>query len=451
MAENVRIVTEHFEHEDLHMLEGYRRLGGYEALKKVLSNWEPEAVIEEVKKANLRGRGGAGFSAGLKWSFVPKGLAKPKYLCVNADEGEPGTFKDKLLMERCPHRLMEGIVIASYAVGIKHAYIYIRGEFVTQAITVQKAVDEAYANNLLGENILGSKFSLEVTVHRGAGAYICGEETGLISSLEGCKGQPKLKPPFPAVEGAFGCPTVVNNVETLCFVPWIINRGADEFLKYGSEKNPGTRMFCISGHVNTPGVFELPMGTPVRELIYTYGGGIPGDKKLKAVIPGGASAPWLTPDQIDVGADFDQLRAAGSMGGSGGIIVMDETVCAVKAVTRITKFFAHESCGQCTPCREGTDWAYKIFYRILQGKGTEYDLKLLENVCNGMVGKTICVLADAAAGPILCVIKKFRSDFDRYLSAGFEPEKPSLVDLAQLSHGEGRQVTEPEPSHQQNA
>jgi NADH-quinone oxidoreductase subunit F len=279
-------------------------------------------------------------------------------------------------------------------------------------------VEEAYASGLLGEKILGKDFNLDITVHRGAGAYICGEETGLISSLEGYKGFPKLKPPFPAVEGAFGCPTVVNNVETLCFLPWIILEGNQSFLKYGSEKNPGTRMFCISGQVKKPGIYELPMGTTIKDLVFIHGGGLLDGRKLKAVIPGGASASWLTPDEIETKADFDSLRTVGSMAGSGGVIVMDDTVCAVKAITRIAKFFAHESCGQCTPCREGTDWSYKILKKILAGQATWKDVDLLVNVCTNMAGKTICVLSDAAADPIKCVVKKFRADFVPYIEGG---------------------------------
>jgi NADH-quinone oxidoreductase subunit F len=399
-------------------IETYIADGGYAGLRKVLTGgWTPEQVTEEVKKANVRGRGGAGFSAGVKWGFLPKDTkGKPVYLLCNADESEPGTFKDRLLMENDPHQLLEGMAIAAYAIRCRNAYIYIRGEFYDGARILNRAVEEAYEKGFLGENILGSGFSLDLTVHRGAGAYICGEETGLIESLEGKRGQPRIKPPFPAVSGAFACPTIVNNVETLCCVKHVIDRGADWFLKIGrNEKNAGPKLYCVSGHVNRPGVYEAAMGLPFKDFLYgeQYAQGIRGGKKLKAVIPGGASAAIMTPEEIeDCPLDFDGVAAKGSMLGSAAIIVMDEDTCIVSAIQNILKFFSHESCGQCTPCREGTTWLYRVLTRIENGEGRPEDIDLLDRVASQMNnGMTICVLADGAAAPTLSAIKKFRSEF----------------------------------------
>jgi NADH-quinone oxidoreductase subunit F len=403
---------------DSRSIDTYVADGGYASVQRVLGGaMTPEQVLEEVKKANVRGRGGAGFSAGVKWGFLPKDTkGKPVYLLCNADESEPGTFKDRLLMENDPHQLIEGMILASYAIKCRTAYIYIRGEFYDGARILVEAVAEAYAKGFLGENIQGSTFSLDVTVHRGAGAYICGEETGLIESLEGKRGQPRIKPPFPAVSGVFAAPTIVNNVETLCCVKHVIDRGADWFLKLGrNEKNTGPKLFCVSGHVKRPGVYEAAMGLPFKDLLYgeAFAQGIRGGRKLKAVIPGGASAPIMTPAEIeDCPLDFDGVAAKGSMLGSAAIIVMDEDTCIVAAIQNILKFFSHESCGQCTPCREGTTWAYKVLSRIENGEGRVEDVDLLSRMAGQMSnGMTICVLADGAAAPILSGVAKFRDEF----------------------------------------
>ncbi|HKD20324.1 MAG TPA: NADH-quinone oxidoreductase subunit NuoF [Thermoanaerobaculia bacterium] len=403
-------------------IDTYLADGGYASVNKVLAGaMTPEQVLEEVKKANVRGRGGAGFSAGVKWGFLPKDTkGKPVYLLCNADESEPGTFKDRLLMENDPHQLLEGMILASYAIRCRNAYIYIRGEFYDGARILNRAVEEAYAKGYLGEKILGTEFSLDITVHRGAGAYICGEETGLIESLEGKRGQPRIKPPFPAVSGVFAAPTIVNNVETLCCVKHVVDRGADWFLKIGrNEKNTGPKLYCVSGHVNRPGVYEAAMGLDFEEILYgqNYAQGIRGGKKLKAVIPGGASAAILKADEIKgVPLDFDGVAAKGSMLGSAAIIVMDEDTCIVSAVMNILKFFSHESCGQCTPCREGTTWLYKVLTRIENGQGRPEDIDLLSRVGGQMAnGMTICVLADGAAAPLLSGVAKFRDEFVQHV------------------------------------
>ena len=412
------VVTKDMERGGVPGLAAYRERGGYRQVEKALKTMQPAELMELVKKANVRGRGGAGFPAGVKWGFVPKESAKPKYLCVNADEGEPGTFKDREMMELTPHRLLEGMVLCCYAVGIHTAYIYIRGEFDKATARLQKAVDEAYAAGLLGSNILYSGFDLEVTVHRGAGAYICGEETGLIESLEGKPGQPRIKPPFPAVVGLFGGPTIVNNVETLTCLPAVLEKGAEWFVGLGSPKNAGTRLFGVSGHVVRPGLYELPMGSPLRNLIFEHCGGVPGGRKVKAVFPGGSSSPVLTEAELDVKMDFDSMAAAGTMAGSGGVIVIDESVCMVAVAARLAHFYGHESCGQCTPCREGTGWLAKILGRLERRQATRQDLDLVLGVCEQMVGRTICVLADAAAMPISSIVKKFRHEFEAHLEPG---------------------------------
>jgi NADH-quinone oxidoreductase subunit F len=374
-------------------------------------------VIEQISAANLRGLGGAGFPAGRKWSFIPKDTDKPRYLVVNADEGEPGTFKDRYIMERDPHALLEGMIIAAFAIGSHKAYVYIRGEYFRSAKRLQRAVDEAYSEGWLGTDIQGTGFDLEVVIHRGAGAYICGEETALLTSLEGGKGFPRLKPPFPAIEGLFHCPTIVNNVETLACVPFILRKGAEHFAEIGTEKQGGTRLFCVSGHVVRPGVYEEPVSVTLRELI-EKAGGVRNGNKLKAVIPGGISAKILTADEIDVAMDFDSLSAAGTMAGSGGVIVMDETTCMVQALDSAARFFADESCGQCSPCREGTGWVHRILRRIVNGQGTVKDLDELLAVAGDMEGHTICVFADAAAWPVQSYIKKFRDEFEQYITSG---------------------------------
>jgi NADH-quinone oxidoreductase subunit F len=407
-----KIVTRHFGQENSHRLENYLKDKGYEAARKALTQMAPAAVIDEVKKSNLRGLGGAGFPTGTKWSFIPQANPKPKYLVINGDEGEPGTFKDKYIFELDPHALLEGIIITCYAIGSHKAYIYIRGEYIKSLERVQAAVDEAYKANYLGKAIMGTGFDIDVVVHPGAGAYICGEETALLESLEGKKGFPRLKPPFPAVVGLFGCPTVINNVETIACVPPIISKGAEWYAKLGSEKNGGNRLFCVSGHVVKPGVYELPNGTTLREIIYDHAGGIPHGRKLKAVIPGGISAPVLTPDQIDVKMDFDSLKAIGSMAGSGGIIVMDDSTDMVWAAMVAARFFAHESCGQCSPCREGSGWVYRNVKRLYHGLARPHDLNNLPGIVNNIGGNTICAFGDAVSMSVGSYVSKFRSEFE---------------------------------------
>jgi NADH-quinone oxidoreductase subunit F len=390
--------------------------GGYEAAKTALK-MKPDEITQLVKDSELRGRGGAGFPTGGKWGFVPKNAPKPTYLLCNADESEPGTFKDRLLMEKDPHLLIEGMVISGFAIGSNPmAYIYIRGEFYYGAVVLEKALAEAREHGFLGKNILGSGFDFDITVARGAGAYICGEETGLIESIEGHRGQPRVKPPFPAVIGAFGGPTVVQNVETLTCVPLIVKNGAEWFKSFGTPKNTGPKLYCVSGTIKKPGVYEFPMGINLKELINDHCGGVPEGRKLKAVIPGGASAPMLTPDEIDIPLNFDALMKAGSMLGSAGIIVLDDSVCIVDAVWRLAKFFAHESCGQCTPCREGTNWQESILDRIERGDGRASDPDLLLDMSDNIGGKSLCALGDAAIGPVISSVKKFRKEYDHHIT-----------------------------------
>jgi NADH-quinone oxidoreductase subunit F len=398
--------------------ESYVADGGYTASGRVLASMTAGEVIDTVGKANLRGLGGAGFPASRKWSFIPKDSTQPKYLVVNADEGEPGTFKDRYIMERDPHALIEGMIIAAYAIGSHKAYVYIRGEYFRSAKRLQRAIDEAYSSNWLGKNIQGSGFDLEVVIHRGAGAYICGEETALLTSLEGGKGFPKIKPPFPAISGLFKCPTIVNNVETLASVPFILRNGAERFAEIGTETQGGTRLFCVSGHVVRPGVYEASVSVTLRELIEEHAGGVRDGKKLKAVIPGGISAKILRADEIDVGMDFDSLRGAGTMAGSGGVIVMDENTSMIEALESAARFFADESCGQCSPCREGTGWVHRILGRITEGQGRIEDLDDLLAIAGDMEGNTICVFADAAAWPVQSYIMKFRDEFEEYIRSG---------------------------------
>ena len=394
----------------------YRRLGGYSALEKALS-MTPAAVIEEVKASGIRGRGGAGFPAGVKWGFVPRDTAKPKYMICNADESEPGTFKDRELILVDPHMVLEGIAIASYAIGANTAYIYIRGEFVDEAQILARAIAEARRKKFLGEDILGSGYDLEVHVHRGAGAYICGEETALIESIEGKRGLPRLKPPFPAVVGVFGCPTVVNNVETLACIPHILEHGGAWFAAIGTERSTGPKLFCVSGHVERPGVYEAPMGITFREIIEDLCGGMRGGGELKAFIPGGSSAPVLPADKIDTPADFESVAQAGSMLGSGGLIVMDESVDMVWALENLLVFYAHESCGQCTPCREGSDWAVNIVRRIRRGHGLPGDIETLQRIARfASQGMTICPLGDAFCGPIVSFLEHFGREFEEAIS-----------------------------------
>lgn len=416
MAE--KILTEHFGLGNFFKIDVYLENKGYEAVKKALSGMKPEEILEEVKAANLRGRGGAGFPAGVKWGFVPKDTEKPKYLCVNADEGEPGTFKDRYIMTHNPHLLIEGIIITSFCVGIHTAFIYIRGEYEAVALRLEQAISETYAKGFLGKDILGTGFDLDVYVHRGAGAYICGEETALLESLEGKRGNPRLKPPFPASVGLFGCPTVINNVETVSNIPSIVLNGAAWFCKAGLPKDGGTRIFGVSGMVKNPGIYELPMGTNLKDIIFQHAGGIVEGKKLKAVIPGGMSAPIFTAEEIDINMDFDSLVESKSMLGSAAIIVIDEETSMLEVLKRITKFYSHESCGQCTPCRIGNSWINKIVKRMAEGKGKTGDLDKIVQLANNMLGKTLCPLGDAAAMPVLSIMQKFRDELESHIPLG---------------------------------
>ena len=412
-----KIFTRNFHLENSHTLRVYQETGGYTAVRKAFE-MEPAAIIEEVKASNLRGLGGAAFPAGTKWSFIPAGSTAPRYLVVNADEGEPGTFKDRYLLERDPHALIEGMLVAARAIGSHLGFVYIRGEYVQPWRIFSGAVREAYEAGLLGKSVLGSGFGFDIVVHRGAGAYICGEETGLLSSLEGKKGWPKIKPPFPAIKGAFGQPTIVNNVETLAAVPHIINRGAKWFAGLGTKAQGGTRLYSVSGHVVKPGVVEAPVTITLRSLIYDECGGIPGGRRLKAVVPGGSSAAILTADEIDITMDVDGPKNAGSMIGSAGVIVMDETVSIPEALVVVARFYAHESCGQCTPCRESTGWIYKMAHRIVEGKGRKEDLDTILDVAKRGAGTTICAFYDGAVGPYISYVEKFRDEFEALVRSG---------------------------------
>jgi NADH-quinone oxidoreductase subunit F len=400
-----------------HTIEVYLQRGGYQALTKALKEYTPQQLVELVKASGLRGRGGAGFPAGVKWSFLPADVF-PRYLVCNADEGEPGTFKDRVLIEHDPHGLIEGIIISSYACQVEHAFIYIRGEYAFGARRLQQAIEEAYAHGYLGKNILGSGYNLELTLHKGAGAYVCGEETALLTSLEGDRGHPKLKPPFPAQSGLYRKPTIINNVETLFNVPFIVERGAEWYRSFGTERSPGIKLFCISGHVERPGVYELPLGTPLRTLIYEYAGGPLGGQAIKAIIPGGSSTPMLPADKIDVPLDYESVAAAGSMLGSGAVIVIGERTCIVSVTERLAEFYRHESCGKCIPCREGTDWMYQILHRIEHGRGREEDLDLLLDICDNIGGKSFCPLGDAALGPVRSSIGLFREEYLEHIRLG---------------------------------
>ena len=417
----IKILLDFEGQKDTASINNYLKREGYKAASKVLKEMKSEDVIEEVKASGLRGRGGAGFPTGLKWSFVPKDIDKPRYLVCNADEGEPGTFKDRVILGKDPHKLIEGMIIGGFAIGSHQGYIYIRGEFAKEAEVLNKAISEAYDKNYLGKNIFGSEYDFDITVHRGAGAYVCGEETALLNSIEGKKGQPRVRPPFPAIVGLYESPTIINNVESLSVVPWIIRNGAENYAKIGTEKSKGTKLFSISGHVNKPGVYEAPLGTPLMDFVNEYAGGVTGN--LKAIIPGGSSTPILRADEVEnVNLDYESMQAAGTMLGSGAIIVMNDTVCIPKSLAILTRFYHHESCGQCTPCREGTGWVDKIMWRIMDGRGRLEDLDLLTDVANNMMGKTICPLADAAAMPVISYIKKFRDEFEEFIKLGKCPE-----------------------------
>ena len=397
-------------------LDAYVKRGGYEALKRILQQGiSQDDVIAEVKGSSLRGRGGAGFPTGLKWSFMPRNFPGDKYLVCNTDEGEPGTFKDRDILRFNPHSLIEGMIIAGYAMGVKRAYNYIHGEIFEDYVLFERALDQARAAGFLGENILGTSFTFDLFAHHGYGAYICGEETALLESLEGKKGQPRFKPPFPASFGLYGKPTTINNTESFASVPFIIRDGGQKFLEAGKPNNGGTKLFSVSGHVNRPGNYEIPLGTPFSVLL-EMAGGMKNGKKLKAVIPGGSSAPVLPGDiMMDCTMDYDSISKAGSMLGSGAVIVMHEDICMVKALERLAYFYHEESCGQCTPCREGTGWLYRVIHRIEHGQGRPDDLDLLTSVGNNMAGRTICALADAAVFPVRSFTKHFRHEFEYHI------------------------------------
>jgi NADH-quinone oxidoreductase subunit F len=406
------VLLRHRDVPDIHKLEVYAAHGGYDALRKALKELQPAQVTDEVKAAGLRGRGGAGFPAGVKWSFIPRDV-RPVYVVVNADESEPGTFKDRELIEKNPHQLIEGIALCAYAVGADKAYIYGRGEFRGPFVGLQKAIDEAYTGGFLGRNILEGNFSLDMYTHLGAGAYICGEETALLESLEGKLGQPRNRPPFPAQVGLYGKPTVVNNVETLANVPPIVLNGANWYRQFGTEKSPGTKIFCLSGHIVRPGNYELPLGTPLRHLIEECGGGVPGGRAPKAILPAGASAPILPGDNLEVPLDYESVQAAGSMLGSASFIVMDDTVDMVWAASKMIHFFKHESCGKCSPCREGTYWMENVYHRLLNGHGRADDVDLLLDISNQMDGNCFCLLGEFSICPVRSSIQHFRDEYER--------------------------------------
>ena len=408
-----QILFHNINKKNLHTLEVYEQEGGYQSLKKAFA-MEPDEIVEMVKASGLRGRGGAGFPTGLKWSFLAKDVF-PRYLCCNADESEPGTCKDRELLLKNPHLLIEGMSLCSYACRIETAYNYLRGEFYDLCEITETALEEAYAKGYLGQNILGSGFNLDIHTHLGAGAYICGEESALLNSLEGGRGEPRMKPPFPAVQGLYSQPTVINNVETLCVVPYIVNNGAEKHAAIGTEKSKGTKLVSVSGHVKKPGNYEVVLGTPVKEIIYDMAGGIRDDNELKAFIPGGSSVPMLPADKVDTPYDYESLQAAGTMLGSGALIVIDHTVNVVETALRLTSFYMHESCGKCTPCREGTRWMWQILQQIQTGKGEAAYIEKLVDICDNMSFKCFCPLGDAAVAPVLSSIENFRADYDELI------------------------------------
>jgi NADH-quinone oxidoreductase subunit F len=420
--ENV-LLSKHFGDPEARSYAGWVKRGGYEALRKAVGMTR-EAIVEEVKASGLRGRGGAGFPTGLKWSFMPKEAVRPHYLVCNADESEPGTFKDREIMRWTPHAMIEGCAIAAYAIGAERCYIYIRGEFTDPWKITSAAVEEALANGALGDNVFGSGKRIEMILHRGAGAYICGEETAMMNSIEGKRGNPRIKPPFPAVAGLFGMPTTINNVETLAAVPHILTRGSAWYksLCLGNPKSTGTKLVSVCGHVQRPGNYEVTMGTPMRDILYEMCGGPPAGRKFKAVIPGGSSVPIMTIQEAEEALfDYEGIVEKGSMLGSAGMIVMDDSTDMVYQIWRLARFYAHESCAQCTQCREGTAWTTKILERILGGKGKQDDFQLLLDLAENMTGKTICVLSDSCAAPVVSGIQKFRSEFEAYIAGAREP------------------------------
>jgi NADH-quinone oxidoreductase subunit F len=408
-----QILFKNINKKNLHTLEVYEKQGGYKSLKKAFAK-EPDEIVEMVKASGLRGRGGAGFPTGLKWSFLAKDVF-PRYLCCNADESEPGTCKDRELLLKNPHLLIEGMILCSYACKIETGYIYMRGEFYDLCEIMDKALDEARAKGYLGKNILGSGFDLDIHTHLGAGAYICGEESALLNSLEGGRGEPRMKPPFPAVQGLYAKPTVINNVETLCVVPTIVNKGPEKYAAIGTEKSKGTKLVSVSGHVKKPGNYEVDMGTPTREIIYDLAGGIRDDNELKAFIPGGSSVPMLPASLVDTPYDYESIQAAGSMLGSGALIVMDHTTNVVEATLRLASFYKHESCGKCTPCREGTRWMWQLLNQIHLGQGQMAQVDKLVDICDNMSFKCFCPLGDAAVGPVASSIQHFRADYEALL------------------------------------
>ena len=408
------ILLKHVDVPDLHRLETYERLGGYSALRKALTDMTPDQVLKELETSGLRGRGGAGFSMGKKASFLPHGEIQ-KYLCCNADESEPGTFKDRELMHRNPHQLIEGVLIAAYAAGITQAFIYIRGEYEEEADILDAALTEAYSRRYVGESILGTGFGCPIVVHRGAGAYICGEETALLDSLEGMRGNPRLKPPFPANQGLYQGPTLINNVETLCNVPHVIEHGADWFRSFGTERSPGTKVVSVSGCVQRPGNYEIELGIPARDIVYGLAGGPPEGRRVKAWFPGGSSAPVLIEEDLDLPYDFEHMAGAGSMLGSGAIIVVDDSVPIVSVALRLAEFYRHESCGKCVPCREGTNWTVKMLERVDRGEATPMDLDVMADVQGNIIGNCLCVLGDSMAMPVGSMILKFRHEFEDHI------------------------------------
>jgi NADH-quinone oxidoreductase subunit F len=421
-----KVLSKRFGLENSHTLDVYLANDGFKAFLKA-RQMTPEQIVDEVKASALRGRGGAGFPTGLKWSFVPRASPKPKYIVINADESEPGTCKDRLLMEYDPHQMIEGILIAGLAIDSHKGYLYIRGEYRYLIEHMDRAIAEAYAKGYLGKNIAGTGFDFDLYTHSGAGAYECGEETALLDSLEGKRGIPRMKPPFPAVAGAWASPTLLNNVETFSAIPSIIRDGGAAFAALGTPKNGGTRLVCISGHVNKPGVYELPLGFPMLKAIYDVAGGIPDGKKLKAVVPGGSSCPLLKADECDIPMDYDTLAKIGSMLGSGGMVVLDETTDMVKFALRIMRFYAHESCGWCIPCREGTTWLKKILTRFDEGGGRHEDIALLGDLSKNMLGRTFCALGDAAAMPTISIVDKFAEDFEKKLAGAAKSSQLVVV------------------------
>jgi NADH-quinone oxidoreductase subunit F len=410
------IIQRELDIENIDDFEVYLKHGGYDALTTALKQKTPAEILGMVKDAGLRGRGGAFFPTGVKWGFLPQGVY-PRYLLCNADESEPGTFNNHQIIDRNPHQLIEGIALSAYAIEANTAYIYIRGEWAYGARVLERAIAEAYRKGFLGKNVFESGYTIDIYVHRGAGAYICGEETALMESLEGKIGQPRLRPPFPAVAGLYAKPTIINNVETLANVTMIVAKGVSWFRSFGTEKSPGTKVFSVSGHVNKPGNYELSMGAPMRELIEEYAGGIRGGREIKIIVPGGASAPWLTADHLDVGLDFESIQASGSMIGTGGVIVLDETVSAVEVAYKMDEFFKHESCGKCTPCREGAYWLVKNLHHMLEGHGTPEDIPTLHDIYNQMAGNCFCLLGESAVMPIKSALKLFPQEFEALVKA----------------------------------